>query len=235
MRVWYDFDLMIASLLLFVLQDDWTSLRSKLASDDSKVRAEAQEQLKKITDRKLLKERLASEADAEVKAALQNAIAALPVFELKIEKLESGYKVRIKNVSDETVVAVRSLDGSGMKARYPHYLVEFYKGEKRLELPPVAGCGNCNPITQDDLVTLKAGEEFDPFMEGAFGNYHLQAWQAPGPGKYTVKMICDFSAPELPHFNGPMERMNGLGGLEGRLKKVPKVRFEGKVEFEVKP
>lgn len=233
---------MIALLLLWALQDDWESLRAGLASEDARTRAQAQEQLNKITDRKELKKRIAAESDPEVKSALQNALEALPILKLTVEVVGESkvgriptYKVRIKNVSDEPVVVVRSLDGSGMKNRYPHFFAEFFDGEAPIKLEPPMGCGNCNEIAAADLATLKPDEEFDPFQSGSFGVPDLQTWQPSRPGKYTVKIICDYQAPELAHFNGPIERMNGIGGLEGELKKVPKVRIEGKAEFEVKP
>lgn len=177
--------------------------------------------------------------DAEAKRRLAEIVEALDApleFTAEVEgeaenRMELKFRVRIKNVSDHDVTVVGCLDGSSSDKRYPHFNRSVTPSEPMAER---MGCGNCNSLRDSDLKVLKPGESFDPFGPGTFGE-HLAKWTPLKAGTYTVKFTCDYAAKDLSEWNGPIERSMGLGGLEEKLKQVPKVALTASVEVEVKP
>ncbi|MCK6472864.1 MAG: hypothetical protein L6R28_14065 [Planctomycetes bacterium] len=177
--------------------------------------------------------------EAESKRRLAEIVEALDApleFTAEVEgEAQAGkevtFRVRIKNVSDRDVTVVGCLDGSTSDKRYPHFGRSITPDKPQAMM---MGCGNCNSLRDSDLKVLKPGESFDPFGPGSFGEWQAK-WTPDKEGAYTVKFTCDYAAKDLSEWNGPVERSMGLGGLEEKLKQVPKVALTASVELKVKP
>lgn len=141
---------------------------------------------------------------------------------------EIKFRVRIKNVSDRDVTVVGCLDGSTSNRRYPQFSRTITPDNSP---PPMLSGGSCNSITESDLKVLKPGESFDPFGPGA----RETSWIPVKEGTYTVRFTCDYAAKDVLEWNGPIEQSAGLGGLEEKLKNVPKVTLTATVQVKVKP
>lgn len=222
--------------------DAAATLIKKLDSEEFAEREKAQQALVKLGKNvvETLRKALEETKDAEVKSRIQHVLDELTAplaMTIEIEgEPKAGqplkFKVRIKNISGKEQVVAKCLDGSARGKRYPHYSRSITPDlEAKVSK---AGCGNCNELGTADLVTLKPGEELDPFGPGSFGTW-LADWTPPKEGTYSAVFVCDFAAKDLLLWNGPIERQGGLGEAESLLAKVPKVRLEAKTEVKVKP
>ena len=189
--------------------------------------------------RKVLRSRIRGESDAEIKSRLQDALKSLPVFKLSLA-LEGAarvgrpvtLKVRIRNISDEQQDVVRCLDGSSSARRFPHYVTEIVppagKQEKSSEGSPL--CSTFNLLEKDDIITLKPGEEMDPYTSDAVGPF-LLGWKPNAPGTTRVTLRCNFDASNPAEFD-PSDPATKAWS---RLARVPRVRIEAAIDVVVKP
>lgn len=216
-------------------------LVKQLSSEEFETRESASKALLALGKPALAELRKARDkaTDAESKRRLAEIVEALDApleFTAEVEgEAQAGkemtFRVRIKNVSDHDVTVVGCLDGSSSDKRYPHFNRSVTPSESMVS---GMGCGNCNSLRDSDLKVLKPGESFDPFGPGTFGE-HLAKWTPLKAGTYTVRFTCDYAAKDLSEWNGPIERRMGLGGIEEKLKNVPKVSLTATAEVEVKP
>lgn len=146
--------------------------------------------------RTFIRARIQAEGDPEVRARLQAALTALPVFELKLT-VEGEARVgrpvkfaaRIKNISDGKQYVLRCLDKSAYARRFPHYVTETVsptgKKENSSESTPL--CGSFNALEGDDVIALQPGEVMDPYTSEDVGPF-LEGWTPEEPGKFTLKL-----------------------------------------------
>ena len=240
-------------MLALAMQEDFgkklDEILPRLASERIAEREVAVADLFKQVDsagpnaRAILRTRLKTATDPSVRLALEAALKRIPPLELKIEvKGEPAvgwmvkFKARIKNIGDDEVAVVRSLDGSAHGSRYPRVFAEI-RGPDGHVIPRESPfrCGHFNRLRIDDLSALKPGQDFDPFGQGSYGNFHLSDWYPAVAGKHTVLLWIDYSAKEPAEWRGVL----GPPGSEDEplrrlFDQVPKVKLEAKVEFEVK-
>ena len=74
-------------------------------------------------------------------------------------------KVSITNHSDNTANLVRSLDGSIYQDRYPHTSFEIFGPDGKRLLDSFGRCGVTSPLRQEDIIEVRSGEQFQPFLE----------------------------------------------------------------------
>lgn len=240
-------------MLALVLQEDFgrklDEIIPRLASEGIADREAAVAELYKLVDiagpnaRAILRTRLKAATDPSVRLALEAALKRIPPLELRIEvKGEPAvgwmvkFRARIKNIGDDEVAVVRSLDGSAHGSRYPRVFAEI-RGPDGQVIPRESPfrCGHLNRLGTADFTALKPGQEFDPFGRGSFGNFHLADWYPAVAGKHTVSLTIDYSAKEPAEWRG---NLGPPGSEDEPLRRlfdlVPRVRLEAKLEFEVK-
>jgi len=221
----------------------------RLASESVAERSAAQADLRRLVEsnpkaaRPLLKSRIASATDAEVRQALKASLDLLPALELEIE-LEGearidrplALKVRIRNVSDEDRIVVRSLDGSDAGARYPRIEVQIVGPDGTNEVRPLAARGSdLKPLTPGDFIAVSPGKEMDPLGDGGAAHGVLKSWRPARAGRYTVTIGVDYTERNIGHWIGTAAMQDSyLNKLEGLLSRVPKLKFEAKTVVEVK-
>jgi hypothetical protein len=221
----------------------------RLAAEEIRERDAAVRELYKLVDaagrkaREPVRARMKSATDASVRASLLSALRRLPALELKID-LDGeaivgkpvAFKIRIKNIGDEEAAVVRSLDASDVRWRYPHFTAQIRGPEgKPVPMGGIGRCGYMNQLRAEDFAVLKPDEEFNPLGTGAFGIHQLSSWTPAAAGKHVVELSIDYSAEDPALWNGRMERHAGIDEtVRQLLARVPKVKLEAKVEFEVK-
>lgn len=144
-------------------------------------------------------------------------------------------KVRIKNISNRKVGAVRALDHSDTGWRYP-IIMDEVRGPngKIMTRAGLGGCGNSDSLLPKHVTVLGPGEEFDPFAEDPYGNNHVSGWIPYVEGPYTVALTIDYSAKDPAEWNGSIERRYAdQEKVRQILALVPRVQLEAKVESEV--
>jgi hypothetical protein len=221
----------------------------RLASEKIAERSAAQTELSALVDsnpktaRPLLKSRMATATDTEVRHALRAAYARLPALELQIELEREAnvdrplaLKVRIRNVSDENQTVVRSLDGSDAGARHPRFLVEIVGPDgKREDRKLDERKGDLRSLTPGDFILLAPRKEVDPFGDGGCEHGVLKSWRPPRAGRYRMSILIDYTERNIGHWMGTAAMKDSyLDTLERLVDQVPRLQFEGSVEFEVK-
>jgi hypothetical protein len=136
------------------------------------------------------------------------------------------FTVGIANNGKTDVYFVGSLDGSDHKWRFPYCYYSIKSPEK---LRRLGRCGNMNPITEDDFRLVKAGEEFNPFADGFFGNFTANDVENfKTPGVYELEFHYSTNYEDLFEFMGSMSSKNdrsGLTRIDSLLKQVPRVEL----------
>src|ERR1043165_8754552 len=206
------------ALLLALAQGDFEqkldSLVPRLKAETPAERDAASRELRDLAQsdvpaaRKVLRRRIQSERDAEIRSRLQDALKSLPVFDVTIAlegEARAGkpvtLKVRIRNVSDEKQNVVRCLDGSSSGRRFPRYVSELVPpGGKSEKSSEGKFCNTFNPLLAEDFLTLQPGEEMDPYTSGAVSPF-LSGWKPNAPGTYRVILRCNFDAPDPAAFD----------------------------------
>jgi len=227
------------------LENKFDSLLPRLKSDNPAERDAASRAFKESAQKDLpgartfIRARIQAEGDPEVRARLQAALAALPVFELKLT-VEGEARVgcpvkfaaRIKNISDGKQHVVRCMDGSSYARRFPHYVTETVSptGKKENSSEGMPLCGSFNALGVDDVIELQPGEAMDPYTSGAVSPF-LEGWTPEEPGKFTLKLTCKFDAPG----SSEDDPEPSLPRVRTLVSRVPQTQFSASIELEVKP
>ena len=74
--------------------------------------------------------------------------------------------VKIRNVGAQSVLLVRSLDGSSRVGRYPHVYFDVIGPPGGVHAGGLPGCGTLNAIRSEDFVVLEPGASFVPRGSG---------------------------------------------------------------------
>ncbi len=144
-------------------------------------------------------------------------------------------QVRIVNRSDESHPLIGSLDASDVKWRYPHCTFEVIGPDGAPVGLGIGGrCGNMNNLRLEDIVTVKPGESFDPYMQidnGGFFSHAIHQRNALGVvGQYRVRFQYSTEAESEREFLGDMGRMGDAGAapseLSERLARLPRIHLE---------
>ncbi|MCW8130086.1 MAG: hypothetical protein KIS92_07040 [Planctomycetota bacterium] len=213
-----------------------------LASDEFDVREAAEKALAKLGKPAigLLTKALEGASDAEARNRLRNILEALTApLELSAEVVGDAvagqpvkFKVLIKNIGEKDVVVVPCLDGSNRGKRFPKFSrsISPSPGPEALR----AGCGNTNPLTLNDLVTLKPGAVLDVLGEHTFGGW-LADWTPPKAGEYTLTFTCDYAQQDPVGWRCHEARtMEATESMTDKLARVPKITLTAKVTVTVK-
>lgn len=150
------------------------------------------------------------------------------VLTAESQTIEAGqvpaFSVRLINRSDETICLVGSLDGSDVGWRYPKLTAQR---EGPVETAAIGRCGNMNNLREEDFVTLKPGQGFDPYdaERGFFGNQVLRE-KLTEPGEYTFTLTYDTDEHDIGKWWGFMGPGEPTAGMKRRFAKVPKGTFE---------
>ncbi len=202
--------LAVALLIQTDFEKGLDDLITKLRSNELSVRDEARVALTKLvrSDRKAarpaLKARLEKEKDADVKAALTDALASLVTLDdVKMEVVlpkdgltlaqaradKAAFKIRITNGSDATIVLYRSwtlevLDAAGAAVKKDRNLGRWGMRE--------SGCF----LAQHGFVEIAAGASLD--LDEGILNYHgdmnlIMGFKLPSAGAYTLKLTYTFA------------------------------------------
>jgi hypothetical protein len=152
-------------------------------------------------------------------ARIKGVLEALPRLQIVLRSTKQKHRVgedlalevRIRNIWDEPIVTVGSLDGSGMGGRYPRLTLDLRDPEGHgVATPNISKCGNINPPRARDFVELAPGKELDPFMRvdeyGYFAN-PLLPWKPKVKGKYTLTFTYDTSAAEFAEWTSSLNTL----------------------------
>lgn len=193
--------------------------------------------------RPILRARIAKSGSPALDEILLKAIRLLPTLEMKLETLGQAqvgktarFKARIRNIGDETVSIVGSLDGSDSSLRFPLVKVEALGPdgkEREIDVTPRM-CGNCARLQEWNVSTLHPGEELDPFGPDLRNARHLREWKPSETGKHTLKLTMDFSAIDASEWNSRPERTDmDLEKAAQILARIPRVKLTAQVEIDV--
>jgi hypothetical protein len=137
-----------------------------------------------------------------------------------------SFDMRIVNNSPKTVTLMRSRDGSDVGWVMPTIGVEIRGPDHRQLHTGLGGrCGNVNALHPPrDLVTLRPGESFDPFSQGAFSHAALTYFRQKSLGMYRIKL----------YYSTVGQARGGLGDAGQRPAEVAPVKLASNAaELEV--
>ncbi len=144
-----------------------------------------------------------SDPDPEVRGRIEHVLVRLwpeggPVDHgvqaiLRLDRLEirpgenPAARVFLRNVGEEPIVLVGSLDASSAGWRAPRCGFRLLDADGvAIPFPPVARCGNTNELRDRDLVEVAPAALFDPYGNiddhGFFGDHSWETWKAPLAG-----------------------------------------------------
>jgi hypothetical protein len=131
------------------------------------------------------------------------------------------FVVEVVNQSDKDIILVQAGDGSDIGWRTPiaRWEVEGVKPRK------VPRCGNTNPLTADEVVTLK------PRQRLKLGEW-VRPLVLPGPGRYKVR-FCYENKPDLKWSGVPLGRHDVKAMARVRAS-TPAAAYSNTVVVEVK-
>lgn len=223
-------------------------LVNRLGDGDWEVREAAEKELVAMGPavRKLLEERR-DHADPEVRDRIERILPRLypeggavdkgVQAILRLERTEiavgenPGATALLRNVGEEPILLVGSLDASDVGWRAPRCGFRLYDGEGRpIEFPAGGRCGNMNALRSEDVVEVAPGDDFDPYHQRNqfFPDYAWESWKAPAPGEYELEWRYDADEPVEGTWQAAPE-------LRERLARVPRARVtSNRVRFVVK-
>ncbi len=231
--------LLIATVLL--LQADPAALIEQLKSDSPDVREQARAQLDAmgVNAKEPLTKALAT-ATGDLASRIKGILDAMPRLQVVLRSTKSKHKVgeevglqiRIKNIWDEPVVVVGSLDGSSTGARYPKLTLELRDPEGHvIATPNISKCGNINAPRAKEFMELAPGKELDPYVRiddyGYFAN-PLMLWKPTVKGKYTLTFTYDTSVGEFSEWTSGLNRLPPGDELMKLFNRVHHVKVNSK-------
>ena len=234
--------ILLVCFVALLRQDDPAALIQQLGAGEIESRDAAQRKLEAlgVKARDPLKKALATAKD-DLKARLQAVLDKLPKLEMTlktVEKPKAGasveLQVRLKNVSDDPLVLVGSLDGSDGR-RFPYVVIDIKDADgKAVPWENGKGCGYKNSMREKDFVEVKPGAEFDPFQTidsgGFFGNPKC-GWAPPKAGTYSITVTYDSTPTDYDAWKGSGEGEKGVAALWARVCHAKVVKtIEVKVE-----
>ncbi|MBI3554548.1 MAG: hypothetical protein HY077_18800 [Elusimicrobia bacterium] len=243
----------------YTLEERLNKELERLYADDIAVRCDAVEQIKRIASedlvrgRKWIKNQAAAQSGSdalEVSERLKEALDALPMPKILSASLkivgepkvgeEIQVSLRIENIGEGTVVAVKALNGF-VDSRFPSYDISVKDGSGRDVDQAVdenrRGTGALLVLRSNDFVALEPGADFNALNGDSahvpLWHVHGQPWKPEKPGHYKIKVVVNYAEPrlEIPNYLDRHEK----AALEAFGKRLPMQKFEAEAEVEVKP
>jgi hypothetical protein len=129
-----------------------------------------------------------------------------------------SFHVRLTNLTDRSILLVRSLDGSGSGMRYP-ILAASRVGPTDPE--PLLRCGNTDNLRDHDFTAVEPGASLNPFGPGVIEHWVLGR-PLVEPGEYTFTLTYDTDQTDPAAWWGVMSPEPPPRRLKRLLERVPK-------------
>ncbi len=186
---------------------------------------------------------IADDSERRGKTVPARPVIEADQFELTIVADKDVYTVGEKpritatltNNSKQSVMLVRSLDGSDM-GRYPRFQWTVTAPSDALPLQQLGRCGNTNPIMPGDFVSLAPGDQLD-----LAASWSGVPWNEldRGPGTYALQAVYSTDSDDVNQWiGGPLvdddrnAKVREIGPLYSRVPRVTVTSNVIKVRFD---
>jgi hypothetical protein len=134
------------------------------------------------------------------------------------------FSISIKNNTADSVMFVKTLDGSAEKIRYPYcYFTITMPDDTAYKIRKLNFCHNSDPIRKEDFVKVAPGNYFDPYKDQFVAYYDNKITDAKNfavKGKYTITFYYSTSESNFNNWLGfwNKEWFDGNGNIAERNK-----------------